>query len=212
MEQKFYPDIEFSRKKRRTYFTLLFLGVVLIGGLAVAFYIMGQTLVALIVAAFVLLALSTIPSALSNYPVKNNALIEIEGKSAKFYGSEVIKAVDMVAISVCIEVPLVSRLKAENAAYLKELASKKPTEPVLGTCDVLYTNAKGKQITKYTIVSDCIGALEALIAIGVRKYRIVYSMKKLTENATYVLQGAPKGEESVDASELSEKDKLAQLL
>ena len=120
------------------------------------------------------------------------------------------RAAGQAAVSVIIDLPDYKGTAEERAAELKRVAAIKPTEPVLGTCDLIVKNEKGKEETKYNIVSDCIGALDALWQAGVKKYRIVYCMKKLNTPASYAMT-AP-AEKGKDLEELSEKERMNQLI
>ncbi len=208
--KQFFPDVSYNKKKLTNYFLLLALGVILIGGLAAMFFILNQQTIGFLVLVFVVIALSTIPSALTNYPLKRKPLIEVNGARVKLYGKEEFKASEILAVSVCIEVPAIKKTKAENEAFLKEIASKKPDEQMLGTCDILVKDAKGKEETKYNIVDDAIGALDALLIAGVKKYRIVYCMKKMTCPAGYTMKSTPNKDQ--EYAELSEKDRMMQLM
>lgn len=210
MQKVFYPDIEYNRKKRSKLLVLYVLLALFPGGFAVFLLTTGQTMMAMIMFAMLVLLLTMVPSTLQQYPTKRLPLITIEGKNVTFGKNDVVKSSDIVSVSVVIEVPAVSKIKAENEEFLNKVASQKPTEQLLGTCDVAVLNAKNKEVVKYAIVEDCIGALEGLLALGVKKYRILYTMKKMTVEAQYSLGKIKiEGESS---EELSERDKIMQLL
>lgn len=211
--KQFFPDIEYNKAKRKKYFILLALGIVLLGGTAVTFFILKQTMIALMVLVFAVIALTTLPSALSSYPVKNEPLIEVDGTKVKLYNGKIeLKASEILSVSVLIDVPKTTGLstKEEKANYLKCCASKKPTEPITGACDVTVKDDKGKEEVRYNIVRDCVGALEALLKAGVKKYRLVYCLDKLSVAATYSLDGNSLKDNAL--KELSEKERMMQLL
>ncbi len=212
--KEFYPDLQYNRAKRKSYFMLLFLGLFLLGGTAAAFFVMKQQMIGIIIAVLAVVALSTVPSALTNYPVKNKPLMQVDKNKVILYGKEEFKISDVLAVSVLIDVPQVRGTKEDKMQYLKKVASAKPTGPVVGTCDILVRDSKGKEVTKYNIIGDCIGGLEALLSSGVKKYRLVYYMKKLSQPARYGLNIVGEGEkgEKKDLSTMNEKDKLMQLL
>ena len=117
----------------------------------------------------------------------------------------------VLVASVMIDGPPIKGTKQEKVEYLSKIASKRPDEPVTGACDVLVKDEKGKEVTKYNIVFDCIGALQELLDAGVKQYRIIYSMKKLSVKAKYkVYPSSKKPDEK--ATELTEKDKMMQLI
>ena len=210
--KEFYPDIVYNKGKRRLYITLLALAVLLVGGVAAAFFVLGQTMIALIVLVFlVVVAVTTLPSAIMNYPTKNKPLIEVGDGKVRLYGKEEYKSNSVLVASVMIDVPQIKGTREEKLEYLNKIASQRPTEPVTGACDVLVKDEKGKEVTKYNIVFDCMGALQALLDVGVKQYRIIYSMKKMSVKAKYkVYPTAKKPEEK--SGELSEKDKMMQLI
>ena len=211
--KQFFPNTDYNKAKRKKYFILLALGIVLLGGTAVTFFILKQTMIALMVLVFAVVALTTLPSALSSYPVKREPLIEVDGTKVRLYnGKAEVKASEILAVSVLIDVPKIKSLstKDEKAQYLRECASKKPTEPITGACDITVKDAKGKDETKYNIVEDCVGALEALLGAGAKKYRLVYCLDKLSVAATYPLNGNSSDGNAL--KELSEKDRMMQLL
>ena len=210
--KEFYPDIVYNKGKRRLYLLLLVLAVVLIGGVAAAFFVLNQTIFGIIMLVFlVVAAITTLPSALMNYPIKNKPLIEVGDGKVRLYGKEEYKANSVLVASVMIDVPQIKGTKQEKMAYLNKIASQKPTEPVTGACDVLVKDEKGKEVTKYNVVFDCLGALQALLDMGVKQYRIIYAMKKMSVKARYkVYPTAKKTEEKVET--MTEKDKMMQLI
>ena len=208
--KRFFPDIAYSKKKRFQAIGLFAILVILIGGFAAYLFISGQTMLAAIMLIFLVIPLASIPSAFMNYPTKMIPLIEVNGSKVKVNGDKTeYKAGDILAASVIIDVPAIKGTSEEQMAELKRIAAVKPTEPILGSCDIIVKNAKGKEESKYNIVSDCIGALEALLEAGVKKYRIIYCMKKFNVPAAYPMAA---GEEGKDSAELTEKEKLNQLI
>ena len=207
----FYPDLIYNRAKRKSYFMLLFLGLFLLGGTAAAFFVMQQHMIGIIIGVLAIVALATVPSALTNYPVKNIPLMQVDKNKVILYGKEEYKISDVLAVSVLIDVPPIRGTKEAKMQYLKKIASQKPTHPTVGTCDILVRDSKGKEVTKYNIIGDCIGGLETLLSSGVKKYRLVYYMKKLSMPARYGLNIATEVEKK-DLSNMNEKDKLMQLL
>ena len=208
--KQFFPDLAYSRKKRLQSVGLFAILFILIGGFAAYLYINSQPMLAGVMLIFLVIPLATIPSAFMNYPTKMVPLIEVNGTRVKLRGDKTeYKASEITAASVIIDVPQIKGTAEERMAELKRIASVKPTVPVIGTCDLIVKNAKGKEETKYNIVSDCIGALDALLTAGVKKYRIIYCMKKLNTQASYPMTlSAEKG----TLSELNEKERMNQLI
>ena len=209
--KQFFPDIAYSRKKRWEALGLFAMFALLIGGFSTYMFLSKQPMMGAITLIILVLPLASIPSAFMNYPTKHVPLVEVEGNKIRVYGDKKeYKASDVLAVSVIIDVPNIKGTVEERMEELKRIASIKPTEPLLGTCDLLVKGANGKEETKYNIVSDCIGALEALLEAGVKKYRIVYCMKKINTPATYSVIASQNKDRGI--SELSEKERLSQLI
>lgn len=208
--KEFFPDVEYNRAKRRKTIPLFALIGVLIGGGAVACFLTDNTTFGIICMFFLVMLGFLIPVIISSNPVKPDAVIKFEGKKVTLYGKETINISDVIAVSVNIEVPKEGSTRSEMQKALKQIAQVKPDEPVFGTCDLVVRNAKGKEEQKFHYVKDCLGALETFVEAGVKQYRIVYSMNKLSELATYPIVIAPSGNSKYDA--LSEKERLMQLL
>lgn len=209
--KQFFPDVQYSKKKRWQSIGLFAILIIMIGGFAAYLFINNQTLLAGVMLIFLVIPLATIPSTFMNYPTKKVPLIEVDGNKIRLNGDKTeYKGSEILAASVIIDVPNMKGTVEERMAELKRIASIKPTAPILGTCDLMVKNAKGKEETKYNIVADCVGALDALLEAGVKKYRIVYCMKKLNTPATYAMVASQA--KQPDVEELSEKEKLNQLI
>ena len=209
--KQFFPDVQYSKKKRYQSIGLFAILIIMIGGFAAYLFINNQMLLAGVMLIFLVIPLATIPSTFMNYPTKKVALIEVDGKTVRLHGDKMeYKGSEILAASVIIDVPNMKGTVEERMAELKRIAAIKPTEPILGTCDLIVKNAKGKEETKYHIVSDCIGALDALLEAGVKKYRIIYCMKKLNTPAAYAMVASQA--KQPDIEELSEKEKMNQLI
>lgn len=207
--KQFFPDIVYNKAKRKRYFLLLALGALLLSGTAVAFFILKQTMIAVLVLVFFVIAATTIPSALASYPVKEEPIIEVDGSKIRLNGGkEELRASEILSVSVLVEVPKIKGTKEEKLAFLKGVASNKPTEKVTGACDLTVPDAKGKADVRYNIVYDCVGCLDALLEAGVKKYRLVFCMDKLSVPATFSVTGDSKPSNK----ELSEKERMLQLL
>lgn len=211
--KSFYPNIRFNKSKRVKYLVLYSLLIVIFGGGAAACFLSGNQMIGtfgFFCIFFILIFAVLIPSVITGNPVKPGPVIEIEGNKVKLDGKEEIKVSDIVAVSVGIEVPKQGESKEEMYENLKKIASKRPEEPVFGTCDIVCLDNKGRENPKYHYVEDCVGALEALVEAGVKKYRIIYSMKRVSCVASYGINLTTSGNSQYDA--LSEKDRMNQLL
>ena len=211
--KQFYPNIAFNKSKRVKYLVLYSLLIVIFGGGAAACFLSGNQMVStlgMFCLFFILIFAVLIPSVISGNPVKPGPVIEIDGQKVKLDQKEEIKISDIVAVSVNIEIPKQGNTKEEMYKILQEVASVRPNEPVFGTCDIVCLDAKKRETPKYHYVEDCLGALEALVEAGVKKYRIVYSMKRLNCVANFRLNFTPSGNSEYDA--LSETDRMKQLI
>ncbi len=211
--KQFYPNVAFNKSKRVKYLVLYSLLIVIFGGAAAACFLSGNQMVStlgMFCIFFILIFAVLIPSVFTGNPVKPGPVIEIDGQKVKFNQKEEVKVSDIVAVSVNIEVPKDGNTKEEMYQNLQKIASVRPTEPVFGTCDVVCLDAKKRETPKYNYVEDCLGALEALVEAGVKKYRIVYSMKRLNCVATFRLNFTPSGNSEYDA--LSETERMKQLI
>lgn len=211
MEKIFYPNVEYNAKQRKKFFIFYVLMFVCLGGLAIILFSTsgGTNMLSMLILFFMIMVVVLAIQTFKNYPTKRLPLLTVEGKSVIFGANDTVKISEIVSVSVLIDVPRVSKIQSENEAFLKKVSEKKPEEPMLGACDVTVRNPKnGKEIIKYAIVEDCIGCLDALLSIGVKKYRILYSMKKLSEEAKYKMGNYL----SEEAQQLSEREKMEQLI
>ncbi len=211
--KSFFPNVSFNKSKRIKYISLYCVLILIFGGAAAACFLSAnQTMftMGLFCLFFIVIFAVLIPSAFSSYPVKPDAVIEIDGTKVKLFGKEEIKVSDIVAVSVNIEVPKDGNTREQMYNNLQKVASIRPEEPVFGTCDIICLDQKGREAPKYNYVEDCLGALEALVEAGVKKYRIVYTMKRISCVATYNVNLTPSGNGQYDA--LSEKDRIDQLI
>lgn len=211
--KQFFPNIPFNKSKRVKYLALYSLLILIFGGGAALCFLSKNEMISMMgmfCVFFLLIFAILIPSVISGNPVKNAPVIEVDGTKVVVNGKEELKVSDIVAVSVCIEVPKKGVTKEEMYNNLKEIASVRPEEPVFGTCDIVCLDKKGREAPKYNYVEDCLGALEALVEAGVKKYRIVYSMKRVNCVATYNINLTPSGNSEYDA--LSEKERLNQLI
>ncbi len=212
-EKKFYPNIAYNKAQRTKFFTLTMMLVVCMGlvvGLMVA---IEQMVFALMFGMLIIMVFALIPSALKNNPIKPNVpQIVVKGKEVTVQG-KTRAGKDIEKVIVTITLSPVSKLASENKEFLKQVAQTYPEEPFLGTVDVYYKKSlhlKRSEEVVYNTVDDCIGALTAMLSAGVKHYKILFSLKKFTEPATFSL----KKEEVKEArlSDVSQKDRLKQLI
>ena len=212
-EKKFYPNIAYNRAQRTKFFMLTMMLVVCMGlviGLMVA---IDQMMFAILFGAFLIMVFALIPSALKNNPIKPGIpQIVVKGKEVTVQG-KTYAGKDIEKVVVTITLSPVSKLASENKEFLKQTAQTYPEEPFLGTVDVYYKKTlhlKRTEEVVYNTVDDCIGALTAMVSAGVKHYKILFTLKKFTEVATFNL----KKEDIKEArlSDVSQKDRLKQLM
>ena len=211
-EKKFYPNIEFNKSKRKKFFMLLILLVVTMG-LAVGLFVsMGQWMFALMFALILGIMLFLIPSTLKTHPVKPDvAQITVCNKQITA-GEKTFTAQEVQSVSVNVMLAPVSKLDSENKEYVAKMIKKYPEEECFGNVDILLkaspTVKKGEVI--YTTVDDCLGALTALVAAGVKHYSIVFSLNKITEKAQFSITKEETKKQTL--TDISSKDRMKQLL
>lgn len=212
---KFYPDIEFNRHERRKTLMLSAALLVMLGGMGVFVFTQQQT-VSMIMGAVMLvilvLAVSTIPSAFKQYPVKNEPLIEVTPKEVTVNG-KTYKISDIYEVRMTVTVPKTGSTKEEREKFLDALCAAEPERNMTANVDFVLKNPsanKKKDENLYTTVACAYEALLALYKAGCKHYKIVYSMKKLAKLSTYDL-GETVTEDGVKLSNVSKKDRLRQL-
>jgi len=214
---KFYPDVEFNRKERKKALILGILLIVLMGGMGISIliggraqggdtmtFIMGAATIAVMV-----FAVAMIPNAFKQYPVKNEPILEIRPKEAVINGTTY-KMSDVLEVRLTITVGEVSRKKEENEAYINSLLAKEPERGITANVDVAVKDKGDKSKTLFTTVKNGYEALVAFYKAGIKRYSIVYSMKKISKQATFDL-GDSETEDGVKLSQVSKKDRLKQL-
>ncbi|MBR1867867.1 MAG: CvpA family protein [Clostridia bacterium] len=215
MTTKFYPDIAYNKKERRKTVVLATLLIVLMGGMGVTFFMTSQGLSIIMGAmllVFLVFAVAMIPGAFKQYPVKNQPIIELNGKEATINGTK-IKLSDIYEIRLTYTVGTVGT-KAENEKFLEEIAKKEPERDITANLDFVLKNVpvgkKEKDKTLYTTIANGYEALIAFYMSGCKHYKIIYSMKKLVKVSTYDL-GNTVVADGTKLSNISKKDRLKQL-
>lgn len=211
-EKKFYPNVIYNREQRTKFFTMIILLVACMGLVVGLMVSIGQFVFAVVFGALLLMVFALIPSALKNNPVKPGIpQIVVKGKDITVQG-KTRQAKDIENVIVTITIPAVSKIASENKEYLEKVASTYPEHDYLGTVDVYYKKSlhlKRSEEVVYNTVDDCIGALNAMVSAGVKHYKILFSMKKLTQTATFSLKKEEIKEEHL--SDVSKKDRYKQL-
>lgn len=212
----FYPDIEFNKRERRKTLTLAAVLVVFLAGMGITIIAaslqntsdpMGWISGALMLVMFVF-AISLIPSAFKQYPVKKEPIIELKQRELVING-ETFKYFDVKEVRLTITLAPVGK-KEENEKLLNSMLDKEPPANVTANLDFAVPDSGNKIKTIYTTVADSYEALVALFQAGIKHYSIVYSMKKIAKKSTYDL-GQTKTESGNTLASLSKKERLKQL-
>ena len=213
----FYPDVAFNKKERRKTITLAALLILLMGGFGATIIVGGlrnnggtmsfiSGALSLVCLVF---AVSMIPSAFKQYPVKNVPLIEVKPKEIVVNGTPV-KTSDIYQVRLTLTVDSVGK-KEDNEKLLNSLIDKEPPRNTTGNLDFAVKDVKSnKSKTLYTTVTDSYEGLLAIFSAGVKHYEIVYSMKKQAVKSTYNLNSSVAAD-GTKLAELSKKERLKQL-
>lgn len=212
----FYPDVKFNRKERNKTVMLSVLLIVLMGGMGLSIILGGKNgggTMAFISGALTLVclifAVSMIPSAFKQYPVKNEPLVEVKPREIVINGTPV-KINEIYQVRLTLTVDPVGK-KEDNLKMLQSLADKEPPKNTTGNLDFAVKDPKSdKPKTLYTTIADSYEGLLAVFSAGVKHYDIVYTMKKQSIKSTYDLNSSLTAD-GTKLSELSKKERLKQL-
>ncbi|MBE5742270.1 MAG: hypothetical protein E7360_02990 [Clostridiales bacterium] len=212
----FYPDIEFNKRERKKTIVMAIILMFFLAGMGVTIILaslqnqadpMGWISGALMLVFFVF-AVSLIPNAFKQFPIKNEPIIEVKQREVVINGEEY-KYADVKEVRLTITVEPVGK-KEENEKFLNSLLSKEPPAHITANLDFAVPDKGNKLKTVYTTIADAYEALVALYQAGYKHYSIVYSMKKMAKKATYDI-GQTKTENGTTLASLSKKERLKQL-
>ncbi|HBF44515.1 MAG TPA: hypothetical protein DDW16_02635, partial [Clostridiales bacterium] len=155
----------------------------------------------------VLMLLILLPRVLGNYPTKNSPVIVVDKKEIIVNGASVLKLSDIIEVNCTVIFQPESKFQDEIAEEIKK-AAENPTETeYLGNCDITFKAGRKEEVL-YTTVNDVVGALQALVNFGVRKYKLAFAYKKAYEVSNYKFY-----KEIPDVVEnVSKKERLKQLI
>ena len=214
---KFYPDVERNRKERGKTIIMAIILIFMMGGMGITLFIGGRIYsengtITFIMAALMIVVLvfaaSMIPSAFKQNPVKNEPIIEITPREAKING-ETYKISDILEVRLTMSFEPVGN-KEENEKFMQSLVDKEPEKGVTANVDVAVRDKGDKSKTLYTTVKNSYEALLAFYNAGVKRYGIVYSMKKIMKKSTFDL-GNSETKDGIKLSQVSKKDRKKQL-
>lgn len=212
----FYPDVEYNRRERKKAIVLACVLVIFLAGMGLTIIVgslknptdpMGWVMGLLMILMF-LFAISLIPQAFKQHPVKKDPIIEVKPKEIVIYG-ETFKYADVKEARLTITLGPVGK-KEENEKFLNSMLDKEPPANLTANLDFAVKDKGNKTKTLYTTIADAYEALVALYQAGFKHYTIVYSLKKLAKKGTYDI-GQTKTETGATLSSLSKKERLKQL-
>lgn len=213
-EKNFYPNIAYNKAKRSKFWMLIivmFASILLMVGAFIAMPQAGLPFALVFLFIFIIM-FAFIPSALKAHPVKAGVPQLTVKKKEIIAQNKVLTAQDIERVDVTVLLAPISKLDSENKAFIKEFSEKYPEEEQFGMLDITLKNGpkfkKGEMI--FLTVEDCLGALTALVGAGVKHYRILFSLKKLNEEAKFSITKEETKKQSL--SDTSSKDRMKQLL
>ncbi len=204
--ENFYPNIAYNKSKRRKFLIFFILTALVFASLTALFAIKKNVMLVMIAGFVVLLLLLLFPKVLGMYPTKEVPLISIDKKELVVNGMT-LRLSDIISVNCNAHFQASSRESAEIAKELKA-ACDNPTEFLyLGDCDITI-KGKRKEEVVYTTINDVVGALQALVNFGVKKYTLAFSYKKFYEISNYKFV-----RETTDTMEnVSKKERMKQLI
>lgn len=204
--ENFYPNIAYNKSKRRKFLIFFILTALVFASLTALFAIKKNVMLVMIAGFVVLLLLLLFPKVLGMYPTKEIPLISIDKKELVVNGIT-LRLSDIISVNCNAHFQASSRESAEIAKELKA-ACDNPTEFLyLGDCDITI-KGKRKEEVVYTTINDVVGALQALVNFGVKKYTLAFSYKKFYEISNYKFV-----RETTDTMEnVSKKERMKQLI
>lgn len=204
--ENFYPNVAYNKSKRRKFLIFFILVALVFASLTALFAIKKNVMLVMIAGFVVLLILLLFPKVLGMYPTKEIPLISIDKKELVVNGMS-LKLSDIISVN-CNAHFQASSIESEEIAKELKAACDNPTEFLyVGDCDITI-KGKRKEEVVYTTVNDVVGALQALVNFGVKRYTLAFSYKKFYEISNYKFV-----RETTDTMEnVSKKERMKQLI
>ena len=207
---QFFINKEYNKGKRKKAIILFILLMIALFFTTIVFLVSGKMLGVFLIVMVGLMACLFFPPILKSYPITDMPMWDIGEKEVSFGTNFKLKLTDI--ISVDVRVDYYSESKDPNVIKEElEHASKNPlATKYFGTFDV-HVQGKKKEEVCYSMIEDNVGALQALVDFGVKKYNLTFYCKKQLVVSQYKFK---KNNTSVggDLSELSQKDRRKQLI
>lgn len=204
--ENFYPNVAYNKSKRRKFLIFFILVALVFASLTALFAIKKNVMLVMIAGFVVLLILLLFPKVLGMYPTKEIPLISIDKKELVVNGMA-LKLSDIISVN-CNAHFQASSIESEEIAKELKAACDNPTEFLyVGDCDITI-KGKRKEEVVYTTINDVVGALQALVNFGVKRYTLAFSYKKFYEISNYKFV-----RETTDTMEnVSKKERMKQLI
>ncbi len=184
MEHKFYPNIEYNKKRRMKYYVLLAV-LTVITLLMDAWFIgskqyFGLAISVVLVLAFILL----LPHTIKTNPVKKQAVITVDDQNITVMDKKISLA-DVTSVSAIVYLPSIGNL-VENREFLEKTAADKPLLEMMGSFEVFYKNDKNAPPAS-AVIENVTEALLIFVKEGKVNYKLGYSLGKEYRASTYNL-------------------------
>lgn len=210
MKKIFYADLEYNRQKRRSAITLSALLIVVMIGTASIFMVKQDWIFSLTFLVATLLPILLIPQAFKNYPISEKPIFIVGDKEITVM-DKTISIKDISSFRSTITLPA-SKLDSENVKTLEEYRNVRPHEDFDGDLDIFYVDEKGKKQVMFSHIQNVVLAHEALIDMGIKKYSMIFSVKKNTVKSEFDFKSHISNERQKENAQTSKKSKTKQLL
>lgn len=206
--KKFYPNIEYNRKKRNKYF-VMFAVLVFMLLLMSGWFIAQKFYLGLIADAFIIIFIVLTPRTLKENPVKRKVVLEIDDQNIMLMDKKIAQS-DIVAVKVIVYLGSIGNM-VENREFLERCAADKPPMEMLGSIEFV-VEKDGKKTSEVVIIENVVEALLYFVAQGKVSYRLGYSLGKEYRVSTYNLREFISEKKAEQTEHLSSKGKVKQII
>ena len=210
MKKIFHANLEYNRQKRRSAITLSALLIVVMIGTASIFMVKQDWIFSLTFLVATLLPILLIPQAFKNYPISEKPILIVGDKEITVM-DKTISIKDISSFRSTITLPA-SKLDSENVKMLEEYRNVRPHEDFDGDLDIFYVDEKGKKQVLFSHIQNVVLAHEALIDMGIKKYSMIFSVKKNMVKSEFDFKSHISNERQKENAQTSKKSKTKQLL
>ncbi len=205
-EGKFYPNVEYNRKKRTKYLVLSAVAILLSLAFA-AWMVSSGNYFGLIMLAIVVFAVVLLPKAFKENPVRRFVVLDVNEKEVDVAG-KLISRSDITSVKAIVYLGSVGN-SLENRKFIEEAAISRPPSNMTGSIEIAY-KVNGKVQYEFAVIEDVVEALALFVNDAKVQYGLGYSLGKDYRVSLYNLKAFFNEEEN--ANETSSKDKMKQLI